>query len=61
MVPRIGFGPIWQRIATRVQAASVCHFQHRGTSKKVRNVGAVTPLKVSPAPTLFGPFSAAPP
>jgi hypothetical protein len=60
MVPRMGFGPIRQRIATRVQAASVCHFQHRGTSTKVRNVGAVTGLNPSPAPTCFRPFSAAP-
>jgi hypothetical protein len=55
----MGFGPISQKVGTRVQAASVCHFQHRGTCQKVLNVGAVTGLNPSPVPTLFGLFSAA--
>jgi len=54
----MGFGPISHANGTRVQAASVCQFQHRGTNKALK-AGAVTPVTVSPVPALFGPISAA--
>jgi len=59
LVPRMGFGPISHANGTRVQAASVCQFQHRGTNKALI-AGAVMPPKTSPVPALFGPISAAP-
>ena len=58
MVPQPGIGPgspEWARgCKPRLSASS-----STGAQKKTPNVGAVTPRKVSPVPTYFGPFGAA--
>ena len=59
VVPQPGIGPGRPRIGHVVATHARLPIPPLGDYEKALNAGAVTPLKVSPVPALFGPISAA--